>query len=83
MKAELNIVWAERARLQAKACTIHVESDRLSAEAYKLSAEANKLYAEANKLWSDAVYRICGPNVSVEWLKSRGCIVAGVMEFLS
>jgi len=73
MKAKLDIAWAEANKLYA-------ESDRLWAEGHKLYAE--KIYAEANKLWSDAVYRMCGPDVSIEWPDGGGCIVAGVMEFL-
>ena len=75
MKAELDIAWAEGNKLWA-------EVDKLRAEVDKLWAEHDKLRAEANKLWYGAVHRICGPDVSIEWLDSGGCIVAGVMEFL-
>ena len=75
MKIQLDIAWAEASKIWA-------EASKLWAEASKLRVEGNRLWAEGNKFWADAVHRICGSYVSIEWLIGGGCIVAGVMEFL-
>ena len=89
MKAELDIVWAEghklraeRDRLWAEGERLRVEYNRLWAEHSKLHAEGDIVWVEGTRLWFDAVHRICGPDVSIEWLDGGGCLVAGVMEFL-
>ncbi|MHB0965301.1 MAG: hypothetical protein ACYC36_02495 [Bellilinea sp.] len=96
MKVKLDTAWTERLKLRAEGARLHAEGAKLYAEGAKLYAEGNKLHAEGAKRYAEgakryaegdlvfinAVITQAGKDALIEWT-GAGCIVNGVMEFLT
>ena len=42
----------------------------------------SKMKTQLDIVWTDAVYKVCGADISIEWTEDGNCIVAGIMLFL-